>query len=273
MTTYLRECSVVFRRQIRMNLRNPAWVLIGIMQPVLYLLLFGPLLKPLVGAVRHRHHQRLHVPGARAAGAAGHVRRVLRRLLADRRVARGRDRGRAGDPGRALGAAGRPAVARRPAAARPGADPGRPRLRDRHARLGRRRRPRRRDHPARRRRLRRGVQRAGDVDQGRERHGAGRQRRDDADPAAQRDPAADDPRRRLAAAHLRLHAVPLHRRRRPRRLHRRPRQQRRHVGHRLGGRASSPSRCGGAPRSSARRTPDGCGPIQRNCARLVLLHA
>ena len=47
-TTYLRECSVVFRRQIRMNLRNPAWVLIGIMQPVLYLLLFGPLLKPLV---------------------------------------------------------------------------------------------------------------------------------------------------------------------------------------------------------------------------------
>jgi ABC-2 type transport system permease protein len=49
-TTYLRECSVVFRRQIRMNLRNPAWVLIGIMQPVLYLVLFGPLLKPLVGS-------------------------------------------------------------------------------------------------------------------------------------------------------------------------------------------------------------------------------
>ena len=39
---------IVFRRQIRMNLRNPAWVLIGIMQPVLYLLLFGPLLKPIV---------------------------------------------------------------------------------------------------------------------------------------------------------------------------------------------------------------------------------
>jgi ABC-2 type transport system permease protein len=48
MTTYLRECSVVFRRQLRMNLRSPAWVLIGIMQPVLYLLLFGPLLEPLV---------------------------------------------------------------------------------------------------------------------------------------------------------------------------------------------------------------------------------
>jgi ABC-2 type transport system permease protein len=47
-TSYLRDCTVVFRRQIRMNLRNPAWVLIGILQPVLYLLLFGPLLKPLV---------------------------------------------------------------------------------------------------------------------------------------------------------------------------------------------------------------------------------
>jgi ABC-2 type transport system permease protein len=45
---FARECTVVFRRQIRMNLRNPAWVLIGIMQPVLYLVLFGPLLKPLV---------------------------------------------------------------------------------------------------------------------------------------------------------------------------------------------------------------------------------
>ena len=46
--SFVRESSIVFRRQVRMNLRNPAWVLIGVMQPVLYLLLFGPLLKPLV---------------------------------------------------------------------------------------------------------------------------------------------------------------------------------------------------------------------------------
>jgi len=46
--TFVRECTIVFRRQIRMNLRNPAWVFIGALQPVLYLLLFGPLLKPLV---------------------------------------------------------------------------------------------------------------------------------------------------------------------------------------------------------------------------------
>jgi len=47
---FVRESNIVFQRQIRMNLRNPAWVLIGIMQPVLYLVLFGPLLKPLVSS-------------------------------------------------------------------------------------------------------------------------------------------------------------------------------------------------------------------------------
>jgi len=45
--TFLRESTIVFRRQLRMNLRNPAWVLIGLMQPVLYLFLFGPLLEPI----------------------------------------------------------------------------------------------------------------------------------------------------------------------------------------------------------------------------------
>jgi ABC-2 type transport system permease protein len=46
--TFARESTIVFRRQVRMNLRNPAWVFIGVMQPVLYLVLFGPLLKPIV---------------------------------------------------------------------------------------------------------------------------------------------------------------------------------------------------------------------------------
>jgi ABC-2 type transport system permease protein len=34
----------VFRRQERLALRNPAWVIIGLTQPILYLALFGPLL-------------------------------------------------------------------------------------------------------------------------------------------------------------------------------------------------------------------------------------
>jgi len=35
----------VFRRYMAMTLRNPAWVVIGLVQPVLYLVLFAPLLK------------------------------------------------------------------------------------------------------------------------------------------------------------------------------------------------------------------------------------
>jgi ABC-2 type transport system permease protein len=45
--TFLRDTYVVFARSLRLSLRNPAWVVIGLTQPILYLLLFGPLLKPL----------------------------------------------------------------------------------------------------------------------------------------------------------------------------------------------------------------------------------
>lgn len=61
--SFLRETFVIFRRQIRMNLRNPAWVLIGIMQPVLYLLLFGPLLTPLTAQFGASNAYTFFVPG------------------------------------------------------------------------------------------------------------------------------------------------------------------------------------------------------------------
>ena len=61
--TFLRESTIVFRRQIRMNLRNPAWVLIGLMQPVLYLLLFGPLLKPVAAQFGYSNSYTFFVPG------------------------------------------------------------------------------------------------------------------------------------------------------------------------------------------------------------------
>jgi ABC-2 type transport system permease protein len=60
---FLRESTIVFRRQIRMYLRNPAWVLIGLMQPVLYLLLFGPLLKPLAAQFGDANAYTFFVPG------------------------------------------------------------------------------------------------------------------------------------------------------------------------------------------------------------------
>ncbi|MGH3469233.1 MAG: ABC transporter permease, partial [Thermocrispum sp.] len=44
----LRDASLVFRRQLAVALRNPAWVGIGIMQPILYLVLFGPLMERIV---------------------------------------------------------------------------------------------------------------------------------------------------------------------------------------------------------------------------------
>jgi ABC-2 type transport system permease protein len=62
-TTFLRESGIVFRRQLRMNLRNPAWVIIGAIQPVLYLLLFGPLLTPLVDQFGATNAYTFFVPG------------------------------------------------------------------------------------------------------------------------------------------------------------------------------------------------------------------
>jgi ABC-2 type transport system permease protein len=44
----LREIWLVVRRDLTVSMRIPAWIFIGIMQPMLYLVLFGPLLEPLV---------------------------------------------------------------------------------------------------------------------------------------------------------------------------------------------------------------------------------
>ena len=60
---FVRESYIVFRRQLRMNLRNPAWVIIGLMQPILYLLLFGPLLKPLIKQFGAANAYTFFVPG------------------------------------------------------------------------------------------------------------------------------------------------------------------------------------------------------------------
>ncbi|MBT9256184.1 ABC transporter permease [Phycicoccus sp. KQZ13P-1] len=61
--TFLRESFIVFRRQLRMNLRNPTWVVIGLMQPVLYLFLFGPLLEPLAAQFGYANSWTFFVPG------------------------------------------------------------------------------------------------------------------------------------------------------------------------------------------------------------------
>lgn len=45
MNKILSDTGVIFLRTLRLSLRNPAWMAISIMQPILYLVLFGPLLQ------------------------------------------------------------------------------------------------------------------------------------------------------------------------------------------------------------------------------------
>jgi len=60
--TFLRECLIVFSRAMRLSLRNPTWIIIGLTQPILYVVLFGPLLEKLRGPLGGEPWQVL-VPG------------------------------------------------------------------------------------------------------------------------------------------------------------------------------------------------------------------
>lgn len=62
----LRDTWLVFSRQIQLLVRNPVWVFVGIFQPVMYLVLFAPLLKPAfapLGITEDADVYRLFVPG------------------------------------------------------------------------------------------------------------------------------------------------------------------------------------------------------------------
>lgn len=43
------ETFLIFQRQMRILLRNPVWIIFGLTQPIIYLVLFGPLLKEVSG--------------------------------------------------------------------------------------------------------------------------------------------------------------------------------------------------------------------------------
>ena len=60
---------------LALSLRNPAWVIIGLAQPVLYLVFFGPLLEPLAAALTDAAAARriLRLLPIRAAIALGAV--------------------------------------------------------------------------------------------------------------------------------------------------------------------------------------------------------
>lgn len=46
----LSDTWLIFVRSLMLTLRNPVWVFIGLMQPILYLALFAPLLQPIASA-------------------------------------------------------------------------------------------------------------------------------------------------------------------------------------------------------------------------------
>ena len=43
--TFFRDTWIIFARSMTLSLKQPVWVLVGLMQPILYLTLFGPLLQ------------------------------------------------------------------------------------------------------------------------------------------------------------------------------------------------------------------------------------
>ena len=61
--TFLRDTSIVFRRAMRLSLRNPVWTVMGLAQPILYLTLFGPLLEPLKAQLGGGNAYQFFVPG------------------------------------------------------------------------------------------------------------------------------------------------------------------------------------------------------------------
>jgi ABC-2 type transport system permease protein len=58
-----RDTFTIFWRAMRLSLRNPAWLFISLMQPILYIVLFGPLLEPLSGQLGGGNAYQVFVPG------------------------------------------------------------------------------------------------------------------------------------------------------------------------------------------------------------------
>jgi ABC-2 type transport system permease protein len=59
----LRDTLIIFERQALLLLRNPVWIFVGVFQPVMYLLLFAPLLKPALQVSSDAQAYEIFVPG------------------------------------------------------------------------------------------------------------------------------------------------------------------------------------------------------------------
>jgi ABC-2 type transport system permease protein len=59
----IRDTLLIFQRQMLLLLRNPVWIFVGVFQPVMYLLLFAPLLKPALQVSSNAEAYEIFVPG------------------------------------------------------------------------------------------------------------------------------------------------------------------------------------------------------------------
>jgi ABC-2 type transport system permease protein len=59
----IRDTLIIFQRQALLLLRNPVWIFVGVFQPVMYLLLFAPLLKPALQVSSNAEAYEIFVPG------------------------------------------------------------------------------------------------------------------------------------------------------------------------------------------------------------------
>ena len=108
----MRDTWLIFRRSLVLTLRQPVWIVFGMMVPVLYLVLFGPLLEGAVDVGRRRH-ERVQLVRARADHPDRDLRDGVRRLRADRRAAQRRRRADARDADEPGVDAPRPVASRR----------------------------------------------------------------------------------------------------------------------------------------------------------------
>ena len=58
-----RDTWLIFQRQSLLVLRNPVWLIVGIVQPLFYLVLFAPLLKSALHTTSNADAYRIFVPG------------------------------------------------------------------------------------------------------------------------------------------------------------------------------------------------------------------
>ncbi|MFU8852115.1 ABC transporter permease [Micromonospora sp. SL1-18] len=60
---FARDTWLIFQRQFQLLLRNPVWLFVGVFQPVMYLLLFAPLLTKALRQPSQAEAYKLFVPG------------------------------------------------------------------------------------------------------------------------------------------------------------------------------------------------------------------